>query len=364
MLISSLQRISRRHRAILLLAGLTLTWPLVFILSITTGPVTIGLADTLGVLFGNLDFAGNPDHASLILIIETIRLPRTLTALVVGGALAISGATMQGLFRNPMADPGIIGVASGSALGAGIAMVLFPTGFPIGSGSMAGIEATIWQEARVSLFAFTGGMAVTCLVYLVGAGRRDSAVLTLLLAGVAVNALAAAAIGILSYIADDLSLRGLTYWQMGALGSASWARLVPGLAVLLPVVFLLCRYGSVINGLLLGDAEARHLGIAVRRVRLELVFLVAVAVSVSVALSGLIGFIGLVVPHMIRLLAGPDHRILLPASALLGGIVLVLADLLARTMMAPVELPVGIMTALIGSPVFMSMLWQQRQRIL
>ncbi|WP_263079404.1 iron ABC transporter permease [Endozoicomonas sp. Mp262] len=347
---------SRSRRSMLLLIGLAIVLSAVVVVSVGTGPVSISPCDILGVLFEHLGFIHGPGNESLALIIESIRLPRTLTGLIVGGSLAIAGASMQGLFRNPLADPSIIGVASGSALGASVAIVL-------GSTLFAGATDGFLQSVSISLFAFIGGIAATWLVYQTGTTGNGTSVATMLLAGVAINALVGASIGVLTYITDDISLRSLTYWQMGSIGGATWSLVLTCVVILLPVILLLCGYGQTINALLLGESEARHLGINVQRVKLELITLSAIAVGVSVSVSGMIGFVGLVVPHLIRLLAGPDHRVLLPASAMLGGILLVMADMVARVIVAPAELPIGIVTALMGAPFFMSMLWQQRQRI-
>ena len=347
---------NRKQRSTLLFITLVVATPVALILSVGTGPVSIPVGDILRMLLSQFGMMDAPTNQTLSLIVESIRLPRTLVGFMVGGSLAIAGAAMQGLFRNPLADPSIIGVASGAALGASTAIVL-------GTVLFAQYGGGLIQSFSVSLFAFIGGITTTGLVYRIGTTDTGTSVSTMLLAGVAINALAGAGIGILTYIADDISLRTLTYWQMGSLGGATWNLVLICGALLLPVSLILCRYGQVINALLLGESEARHLGIHVQRIKLQLIVLAALAVGVSVSVSGVIGFIGLVVPHLIRLMAGPDHRILLPASALFGGVLLVVADMLARTIVAPSELPIGIVTALMGAPFFMSMLWQQRQRI-
>ena len=347
---------ARDRRSILLLTVLAGMLPVVLILSVGIGPVSISPADIVTMSLERLGIIDHAVNEQLRLIIESIRLPRTLAGMMVGSSLAIAGASMQGLFRNPLADPSIIGVASGAALGASTAIVL-------GSVLFAGMAGGLLHSFSISLLAFIGGIAATWLVYRTGTTSNGTSVATMLLAGVAINALAGAGIGILTYLADDTSLRSLTYWQMGSIGGSTWDLVLICAVLLVPVTLLLCRYGQVINALLLGESEARHLGINVQQVKLKLIILSAIAVGVSVSVSGVIGFVGLVVPHLIRLMVGPDHRVLLPASALLGGMLLVLADMLARTIVAPAELPIGIVTALMGAPFFMSMLWQQRQRI-
>lgn len=346
---------SRNHQGALLLTGLAILLPVMVIVSIGVGAVPIPAGDILTILFDRLGFSDSAISNQSALIIESIRLPRTLLGLIVGGALAVAGASMQGLFRNPLADPSIIGVSSGAALGAGIAIVL-------GGLLFAGAHSLI-QSYSISILAFAGGVLSTWLVYKVGTTGHGTSVATMLLAGVAINALAGAGMGMLNYVADDTMLRNLTFWQMGSLGGATWDLVIICATLLVPVILILGRYGLVLNALLLGESEARHLGIDVQKVKLKLIFLTALAVGVSVSVSGVIGFVGLVVPHLIRLAVGPDHRILLPASAMLGGILLLAADMISRTIVAPAELPIGIVTALMGAPFFLSLLWQQRKRI-
>ncbi|MGB1271736.1 MAG: FecCD family ABC transporter permease [Endozoicomonas sp.] len=346
---------NRSYQATLLLTSLAILLPVMVMVSIGTGAVPIPAEDILNTLLDRIGITQNTAPSQMVLIIESIRVPRTLQGLLVGGSLAVAGACMQGLFRNPLADPSIVGVASGSALGAGIAMVL-------GGVLFAGAPELI-QSYSVSILAFGGGLVSTWLVYKIGTTDNRTSVATMLLAGIAIGALAGAGMGMLNYIADDIQLRNLTFWQMGSLGGATWNLVLICLTLLGPVMVILGRYGQVLNALLLGESEARHLGIDVQKVKLKLIVLTAMAVGVSVSVSGVIGFVGLVVPHLIRLVVGPDHRILLPASALLGGILLLAADIVSRTIVAPAELPIGIVTALMGSPFFLSLLWQQRKRI-
>ena len=346
---------SRNHQGVLLLTTLATLLPVIMLVSIGIGAVSIPAGDILLVLFDRLGITDSAVSSQSALIIESIRLPRTLLGVIVGAALAVAGASMQGLFRNPLADPSIIGVASGAALGAGIAIVL--------GGLLFAAAPALLQSYGISILAFGGGVLTTWLVYKMGTSDNGTSVATMLLAGVAINALAGAGMGMLNYIADDTMLRNLTFWQMGSLGGATWNLVLICATLLIPVILMLGRYGQVLNALLLGESEARHLGIDVQKIKLKLIFLTALAVGVSVSVSGIIGFVGLVVPHLIRLAVGPDHRILLPASAMLGGILLLGADMISRTIVAPAELPIGIVTALMGAPFFLSLLWQQRKRI-
>ncbi|MVW76624.1 FecCD family ABC transporter permease [Pseudomonas xionganensis] len=339
-----------KPRALFVALGLLLA--LALWLSLALGPVSLPLADTLRAalrLLG-LPLAGE-GLAQTELILGQIRLPRTLLGLLVGAVLALCGVAMQGLFRNPLADPGLIGVSSGAALGAAIAIV--------GGAALGGLPPA-FAPYLLSACAFAGGLVVTSLVYRLGRRDGETHVATMLLAGIALTALAGAAIGLFTYLADDATLRTLTFWNLGSLNGASYPRLWPLLLVTAAVALWLPRRAKALNALLLGESEARHLGFAVERIKAELVFCTALGVGAAVAAAGMIGFIGLVVPHLVRLLVGPDHRVLLPASALAGASLLLLADLAARLVLAPAELPIGIVTALIGAPFFLYLLLRGR----
>jgi len=325
---------------------------LAFWLSLALGPVSLPLGDTL---LAALRLLGLPIDGEGLqqaeLILGQIRLPRSLLGLCVGIVLALSGVAMQGLFRNPLADPGLVGVAGGAALGAAIAIV---------GGSMVGGLPPTLAPYLLSICAFSGGLIVTAVVYRFGRRDGQTNVATMLLAGVALTAMSGAGVGLFTYLADDATLRSLTFWNLGSLNGASYPRLWPLLLVTVGVAVWLPRRASALNALLLGESEARHLGFNVERIKLELVLCTALGVGAAVAAAGLIGFIGLVVPHLMRLLVGPDHRVLLPASLLAGASLLLLADLVARLVLAPAELPIGIVTALIGAPFFLYLLVRGR----
>ncbi|HEV7439509.1 MAG TPA: iron ABC transporter permease, partial [Methylobacterium sp.] len=275
---------------------------------------------------------------------------RTLLGLLVGAGLAVSGALMQGLFRNPLADPALVGVSAGAGLAAAVIIVLddrLLQGF--------GLPGPL-PYAVLPAAAFLGGLAATLGLYLVATRAGRTSVATMLLAGLALGALSGAMTGLVVYASDDRQLRDLTFWSLGSLGGASWAKVATTAPAILPVLVAVPFLGRGLNALVLGEAEAFHLGVPVERLKRTAILLVAVAVGASVAAAGVIGFIGLVVPHMLRLLIGPEHRRLLPASALLGGALLVLADVAARLVVAPAELPIGIVTALVGAPVFLWLL--------
>ena len=296
---------------------------------------------------------GHSEPSQIQSIIMDIRLPRIILALLVGSVLAILGAVMQGLFRNPLADPSLIGVSGGASVGASIVIVT-------AGGAMLSPLAGL---SMVALGAFIGGVITTLVVYRVATSILGTSVTTMLLAGIAIGAIAGAFNSLLSYFSDNQMLRQISVWQMGNLGGANWQKASLMAAVSLIIFSLLPSHAKSLNAFLLGESEARHLGIDVQRIKRQLIFLTALGVGVSVALAGLIGFVGLVIPHMVRLLIGPDHRALLPASALAGASLLLIADSIARVVVLPAELPTGILTALLGAPFFVVLLLKQRGEI-
>ena len=325
-----------------LCAGLALLLAVALLLALSSGTIDLGLVHALGALHDSL-FADGGSQAAII--VGQIRLPRALLAAAVGAILAMSGAAMQGLFRNPLADPSLIGVTAGASLGASLAIVAAGT-----SGS------SLLGLTLVTAGAFIGGLLAVLLVFRLATGPAGTSVATMLLAGIAVTALAGAVGNILEFFASNAMLRRISLWRMGGLDGANGDRVLIACAVGLLVWFSLPRFAGALNAMLLGESEARYLGIDVARAKTLLVVIVAIGVGASVALAGTIAFVGLVVPHIVRMLIGPDHRHLLPASALAGALLLVLADTLARVLIAPTELPVGVVTALIGVPFFISLL--------
>ena len=287
-------------------------------------------------------------------ILLDIRLPRICLAILIGAILAISGAVMQGLFRNPLAAPSLIGVSSGASVGASVVIVL--AGAWLQSNAALGLSL-------VAVGAFIGSFLVTVLVYRLSTSALGTSVTTMLLAGIAVSALAGAVSGLLGYYADNEMLRQISIWQMGNLSTANWQRVLVLAVVAILVLSLFPRESKSLNALLLGESEARHLGIDVQQVKRKLILLTTLGIGTAVAIGGMIGFVGLIVPHIVRLLIGPDHRWLLPASALAGGVLLLLADTIARIIIAPTELPTGILTAILGAPFFIMLLVQQRREI-
>jgi len=326
--------------------------PAAALFSMTVGTVNISLADSLSAMSGAL--FGEPVAAQIHLILVEIRLPRILLAILVGAVLASTGAVMQGLFRNPLADPSLIGVSSGASVGASL-MIVVAGGF-VETGALMGLSL-------VAVGAFVGGFAATLLVYRLATSDIGTSVTTMLLAGIAIGALAGALNSLFSYFADNDMLRQISLWQMGNLSGANWPKvsMMALVAVLLFSAFP--RDSRALNALLLGESEARHLGIDVQRVKRRLIILTALGVGLTVALAGMVGFVGLIVPHVVRLLIGPDHRWLIPASAVAGALLLVIADSLARIVLVPAELPTGILTALLGAPFFIALLLQQRREL-
>lgn len=344
---------NKRSRGLLL--SLFILLLSIMVLALGIGAVEIPTSQVLLIVAQQLGWpVTNPLDAGQITVLIEIRAPRVALGILVGAGLAITGATIQGLFRNPLADPGLMGVSSGAALAAVSIIVLGATLFQ-------GLSTTLGHYT-LPLTAFIGSLLVTGLVYRLANvdGRTDIA--TMLLAGIAINALLGAATGLLTYAANDAQLRTLTFWLMGSLGSATWAQVLTALPLILLPVLILPWFAPALNAVLLGEAEAGHLGFNLERLKQVLIVLVALIVGTAVALTGVIGFVGLVVPHVLRLAFGPDHRLLLPASALLGASLLLLADLIARTVVTPAELPIGIITALLGGPFFLWLLNRYRYR--
>jgi len=328
----------------------------VCMLSLSIGAVSITTKEIVSILVSKLNISSSGEYSKQQeAVIWAIRMPRVILGILIGGGLAVSGAAMQGLFRNPLADPGLIGISSGAALAAVAVIVL---GSHLQFFSKKEIASVI-----LSLAAFGGGVGATFLVYQLSIVNGKIAVSTMLLSGIAVNSVCGAVTGIFTFIADDVQLRTLTFWSLGSLGGSNWSSLISAAPLILISTFFLIRFARPLNALVLGEDEAGHLGYHTDRLKQVIVLLVALSVGASVAVAGIIGFVGLVVPHLLRLTLGPDHRILLPASALLGSSLLLAADLIARTIVVPAELPIGIVTAMVGGPFFMYLLKRGRSRI-
>ncbi len=318
--------------------------------SLLIGAYPITLAE-LGKVFGSL-FTAGPKDTSYFLIFN-IRLPRILLGLITGAGLAITGAAIQGLFRNPLADPTLIGVSSGAVLFAVIAIVLLST-------ALAPI--TQWlQQATVTIAAFIGSMLTTYLVYALAKTKQTVSVMTMLLAGIAISALASAVVGFMIFLSNDEQLRTITFWTLGSLSGATWLSLGITVPLILGGILFLARQARELNALLLGEKEAAYLGVPVEKVKTRIIVLSALIVGVCISQTGIIGFVGLVIPHFLRLLFGSNYRALLPLSALTGAIFLVATDTLARTIVSPAELPIGIITAIIGAPFFLWLIYRTQK---
>lgn len=336
-----------RRTGLLLIVGLSVALLVFGLLAAAKGAVSIPPGEILASIGHRLGFdVGTLPSAMNDSVLWDIRFPRVVLAVVVGAALGCAGAAMQGTFGNPLAEPGVVGVSSGAAVGAVLSIV-------------AG--ATVLGPWTLSAAAFAGGLVTVAGVYAVSREGGRTEVVTLILTGIAVNAFTGALIGLLSFFSTDAELRSITFWNLGSVAQATW----PKVAVVGPLavvgVTLTCIRARDLDLLALGEGPARHLGVDVEGLRRFMLVAVAVLTAAAVAVSGIILFVGLVIPHLVRMAVGPAHRVLLPASALGGATILVLADLVARTVVAPSEIPLGVLTALVGSPFFFALLRRTRR---
>lgn len=336
-------------RAAVVMAVLWIGLAAVVLAGIAIGPARITPLQVAAILAEQIGLALPVEHnGQQVAILMNIRLPRVVLGLLVGAALGMGGAALQGLFRNPLADPGLLGISSGAALGAVTVIVL--------GTAWLGRFAMGMTNVLMPLAAFLGGLAATMAVYAISRrhGRIERG--AMLLAGVAVNASAGSMTGLLVYLSDSEQLKSLTFWLMGSLGGADWSAVWAAAPLTVLPLLLLPRLARALNAMLLGDSVAGHLGFDANRTSRLSVVLVTASVGAAVAVSGVIGFIGLVAPHLIRLIAGPDHRMVMPGAALGGAILLVGADIFARTVAAPADLPIGVVTGALGGPFFIWLL--------
>ena len=349
----------KKPQAIALMALLALA---AFVFAAGQGAFAIDAARLPGITWRALlhwwqgpDALGAAGASTEQLVFSTIRLPRLVMGLAAGAGLGLAGALMQGLFRNPLADPGLIGVSSGAALAAAALIVMGALWFPDVPRSLGS-----WP---LMLTAFCGGLVTTGLIYGLAQTGGGTRIGVMLLAGVAINALAMAGLGLLSFLSTDEQLRNLQLWLMGSLGSTRWPVALTACAVVAVAMAIAMRLAQPLNAIALGEAQATLMGVAVERSKRISVIVAALVVGCITAACGMVGFVGLVAPHWVRLVAGPDHRVVLPASALLGAAMVVFADAFARTVVAPAELPLGVLTALVGVPLFLAMLRQFRRQL-
>ena len=336
-------------RLALALGMLTLLLFLSFVVTMAIGAVDVPLHVTASIVLQQMGIplgaTASDVHWS---IISHVRLPRVLTAALVGAALAVAGATMQGIFRNPLADPGIIGVSAGGALGAVIAIHF-------------GLRAL--HHLATPALAFIGALGAVLLVYVLAATRGVDPLTTMILAGVAVQAFIGSIISaVLTLTANVNAMREIVFWLTGSLGARSWTHVQLILPFIVVGSLILLFFARDLNLMALGEDAARSMGVDVRRVRLIMLALAALITAVAVAVSGIIGFVGLVVPHMVRLVVGPDHRIVLPASLLTGALLLTWADFGSRLLLRPQELRVGLITAFFGAPFFLYLLYRHKRQ--
>ena len=338
---------SRGHlRVMLIIVLLACCW-----LGLSVGAARVDFALPLELVFNWVSETEN--NLAIFSIITDIRFPRVLLALFVGAALAMSGASLQGVCRNPLADPGLLGISSGAAVGA-VSWIVFADQIVV----LESVHAYLLPGA-----AIIGAALTSFAIYRLAQVNGSLQITTLLLAGVAINAFAGAIIGLLSYTADDQALRLITFWMMGSLAGATWDALMIAAPILIICFKLIHDKRHALNLFLLGEANARYVGVDVAQVKNQLLWINAIAVGVAVALSGIIGFIGLVVPHILRVMTGSDYRFLIANSALLGAALLILSDLFARMIVSPAEVPIGVVTALLGAPFFTILLLQQKKKM-
>jgi iron complex transport system permease protein len=336
---SNARRTSLPAVAVFLAALLVVT----VLLSLASGAFQISLTDLLRII-GDGPQRGETDLVAHNVFWQ-VRLPRVVLAVIVGASLAVAGVILQGIFRNPLAEPATVGVSAGAAVGAVIAIIVGLNQLPLG----------------VQIAAFIGGTLSTALVYVLSRSDGKTEVVTLILTGIAINAFAGAVIGFAVFVADDDELRSVTFWSLGTLGLATWQAVGVVIPLALLGMLVSAKFARVLDTLALGDRPASHLGVRVEPVRLQAIAVVGLLASSAVAATGMIAFVGLLVPHIMRIVLGPRHRHLLWTAALLGATVTLLADLAARTLLSPAELPLGVVTALIGAPFFLLLLRSTRR---
>lgn len=337
----------RSRRPALLTTALVTTLALLALLSAGVGAYDIPLTDVLASVQHHLGLGGAPLDRVGESVLWNVRLPRVVLALLVGASLGCAGALMQGVFGNPLAEPGVIGISAGAAVGAVAAI---------------GLGLSFFGNWTITVCAFVAGLITVSSVYLLSRNGGKTEVVTLILTGIAVNAFAGALIGLFVFFADSGQVNQITFWQLGSLAQATWPKVLAVLPCAVAGLLIAPLYSRRLDLLSLGERPARHLGIEVERLRLSLILVVALLTAAAVAVAGVITFIGLLVPHLLRMANGPGHRFLVPGSALAGAVVLVAGDLAARTLAQPAELPLGVLTALIGSPFFFWLLRRTRRK--
>ncbi len=343
----------------LIFSGLTLFLTASMVAAVCVGTVNITLPQFWSMVGNWAGFSTDqlyPDQQTAVLF--NIRLPRVLLGAAIGAALAISGSSLQGLFRNPLAEPGLIGISAGATLAAAITIVF--------GGPLLNKIGNEYGYYVLAIAAFIGAFITTLTVYRLAMHNGKTNITALLLMGIAINAIAFAFTGLLTYLSNDEQLRNITFWSLGSLGGASWIAFSSAIPFIAIPLIALPFMGKSLNAIALGEAQAAHMGVRVNRTKTLVIIFSTMAVGASVAVAGLISFIGLVIPHILRMAFGADNRMVVPASAILGAAALSFADMISRTIVAPAELPIGIVTAIGGSPIFIYMIYSQlkKQQIL
>ena len=338
----------RTTKGVLFIA-LSLALAFALLASAGTGQLAVAPQEVLGSLLHKvgIEWLPLPSHPAGDQTLWAIRFPRVAMAALVGAGLAISGLLMQAIFGNPLAEPGVIGISSGAAVGAGLSIVF---------------GLTLFGQWTTAVLAFAAGLVATLLVYFMSRADGRTEVVTLVLTGIAINAIAGAAIALLTFLGDTQSREQIVFWQLGSLAGSRWSQVAivaPVLAIGMIIAYLVARK---LDLLALGERNARHLGVNVEALRIGVIVLVALLVGASVAFAGIIAFVGLVIPHLMRMILGPAHLPLVTASALGGALLLTLADLGARTLVPMADLPIGMLTSLVGGPFFFWLLRRTRKR--
>jgi len=325
--------------------------------SMIIGPVKISIYQVFLIIMDKIGVMNNNESFTAIQesVLWDIRMPRIILGLLVGLALGSAGAILQGLFRNPLVDPGFIGISSGAAIGAMVAIMF--------SSLILSYTSDFLTPFILPALAIIGAFITTLLIYRMSKVSGKTNIMAMLLAGIAINALAGSIIGLLVSISSDSELRSFTFWTLGGLDNGSWKVSIISSIFILTSFLTIYKIRKKLDIFMLGDAEAYHLGLNVESLKKKIILIASIMVGISVSFCGMIGFIGLVTPHIIRLFIGPKHKYLIPGSALLGSILLVLSDLICKTVIAPAQLPIGVITSIIGAPFFIWLIFSQKRRL-
>ena len=335
-----------------ILSGLLIVSCLV---SISIGSVSIEIKQIFSLILNRMGFENVQDFTTIQEnVFWVLRFPRVLFGILVGIALGVSGVSLQGIFRNPLVDSGLIGIASGASLLASCFIVL---------SSYISFLSFFNAQLTMAFVAFIGAAVTAFLVYRVSLYNGKINITMLILAGVALNAVSGSLTGLLTYFADDRQLRDITFWTLGSLSGATWLSLaILAFFVIIPA-FILMRYRNALNAFALGEKSAYFIGVDTKKVKFVVLLCSTAMVGATVAFSGIIGFVGLVIPHILRLIIGPNHRALMPLSALAGALLICLADLVSRTLINPIEIPIGIITSIIGAPILLIIILKQKRNL-